>query len=98
MLALVLLQAVAGPVLPAAPRPASDRPCPADTSTDEVVVCGRRDNEQFRLRPLAEGPEAWRVPRAQLKVGDAALAAETEAASVGGFQSNRLMLRLKLPF
>lgn len=41
---------VAGPValLP--------RSCPAPAANTEIVVCGRKDNEAFRLHPLPERP------------------------------------------
>ncbi|MBB5714177.1 hypothetical protein FHS94_001000 [Sphingomonas aerophila] len=32
----------------AAPKPG----CPGPSDNDDVVVCGPRDNEQYRLRPL----------------------------------------------
>lgn len=47
---------------PAGPLQVPDRlkatssPCPP-TASGEVVVCGRADQEQFRLRPLPDLPE-----------------------------------------
>jgi hypothetical protein len=36
----------------------SKRDCAAVSDRDEVVVCGRRSNEQFRLRPLPSLPRS----------------------------------------
>ena len=97
LVALMLVQAVSGPQLPAAPRPRSDAPCPI-TDTTEVVVCGRA-TDRFRLRRLPAEAERLGLPKAELRLGRAALAAEAEQATLaGGVQSQRLMLRLKLPF
>ena len=98
MIALVLVaQAVAGPQLPAPSRPRSDAPCPVVNDSDDVVVCGR-SNDRYRLKPLPQGVERQGLPKAELNLGSAALAAEAEqAALAGGQQSQRLMVRLTLP-
>ena len=97
MIPLLLAQAVAGPFLPAAPRPASDKPCPIAIDSTDVVVCAR-NQAGFRLRPVAPLPEKQLLPKAELRIGSAALAAEAEQATLaGGQQSQRLMMRLKLP-
>lgn len=101
MILILTLQAVAGPMLPAEPRPATDRQCPpAAAGNDEVVVCGRQNQEAFRLRPLTAGYDKPTLPKAETSLfgGAAKGAAEVEGASVGGVQSNRLMFRLKTPF
>lgn len=99
---LLLLQtATAGPLLDEPRHPLA---CPADPAPGgEVVVCGRTGaQERFRLHALPEryggGPAG--LPPAQTAIlgGRAALAAEAEAGSVGGVQSNRMMVRLKFPF
>ena len=36
----------------------SKRDCGAASGSDEVVVCGRRNDEQFRLRPLPPPPKS----------------------------------------
>ena len=95
---LLLAQAVAGPFLPAAPRPASDKPCPIATDTSDVIVCGRTD-DRFRLPRLALEAERPALPKAEVRLGSAALAAEAEQATLAnGAQSQRLMMRLKMPF
>lgn len=99
ILALLLQAAVSGPVLPQ-PRPVLPRDCPKARPGDTaIVVCGRGQAE-FRLRAVPEryatDPQA--LPKAAMKIGDNTVAAETEQAEVGGFPSNRVMLRLKRPF
>lgn len=97
MLLLFFAQAVAGPFLPAAPRPRSDAPCPVVTDTTDVVVCGRAD-DRYRLRAIPQDPERQGLPKAEVHLGNTALAAEAEQATLaGGQQSQRLMFRLKIP-
>lgn len=93
---ILAFQAIAGPPAPMPARARVERPCPADDGSGDVVVCGRPDQERFRLRPLpAEGPA---LPKAELGLfGRAKVAAETEQGNVGGYPSNRIMFRLKLP-
>ena len=95
---LILQSAVAGPLLS---KPVAPDPCRASTGND-VVVCGRRPNaERYRLRPLSDryDPDAPALPKAETGIlgGRATLAAEAEAASVGGVPGNRAMIRLKIP-
>ncbi|MGK6323799.1 hypothetical protein ACMGDM_12050 [Sphingomonas sp. DT-51] len=101
MLAWWLLQAaVAGPMI-APPRATVPR-CPENGPGDDIMVCGRApDQEQFRVRALPGryDPDAAALPKAETGVfgGRAKLAAEAEQAGVGGFVSNRGMVRLKIP-
>lgn len=103
MMHWMILQAaaLAGPMLPAS-KPAP-RPCVANQrTTDEVIVCGAGGGqEQFRLRALPErySADPAALPKAETSIlgGKAKLAAETEAIGVGGFQSKRAMVRLKIP-
>lgn len=76
------------------------RPCAANKPEgQEIVVCGRRDGElnPYRInKPLGRD---LGLPKAQLKLGGGvAASAETESADVGGFPSNRAMVRLKIKF
>lgn len=91
--------AVAGPPLDV-PRNlrAADacKPDPADP--DAIVVCARRD-EPYRLGRLPQRAEEPAIPRAETTLlGKTKLAVEGEQAGVGGFVSNRAMVRLKIPF
>lgn len=98
---LVLQAAIAWPALEKPRRPV--RPCDSVAGESEVVVCGRAiDQEAFRLRAIPErydeNPAA--LPKAETSIlgGRAKLAAEAEQAGVGGFVSDRGMVRLKIPF
>lgn len=99
ILALLIQAAVFRPVLPQ-PRSVVPRECPrAQPGDTAIVICGR-GQEEFRLPPMPQryvtDPQA--LPKAAMKIGDNTVAAETEQADVGGFTSNRVMLRLKRPF
>jgi hypothetical protein len=80
------------PVLP-------DRRC--DQESTDIVVCGKRRDDRYRLPRL---DSARFEPRAARKAeiglgGNVKGAAEVESATVGpGLISNRVMLRLKMPF
>lgn len=92
------LQAVSGPVLPV-PKVLRAAPgCDRSAEGDEVVVCARTDQPD-RLKPVPEHYTEPTIPKAEVRVfGNARLSAETEQAGVGGFPSNRAMMRLKIPF
>jgi hypothetical protein len=73
--------------------------CTADQrSRGEVVVCANRNGESpYRLKQPVQQSRA--LPKADLQIGEgASVAAETEEADVGGFKSNRAMVRLKIKF
>ena len=77
------------------------QPCAAQRSeTDEVVVCANRSGESpYRLSEVPEPAEGGALPKAEVKVAEGVSAgAETEKADVGGFSSNRAMVRLKVKF
>jgi hypothetical protein len=77
------------------PRP----DCPVSNSGD-IIVCARKDNDQFRLKPLSQrySADPQRIKAETHLNANTALSAETEAGSVGGFVSNRIMARLKWKF
>lgn len=99
LIALLFTLQVIGPPAAAAKRLSAARSCAAEGGqAGDVVVCGRPDQEQFRLRPLPDRTEPA-VPRAETRVfGNVKAAADVEQAGVDGFPSNRIMLRLKFPF
>ena len=102
VLMLIALQAgatLAGPPVPAPIRLTPACP-PPNADADDAVVCARRGQaDQYRLKPLPPTAEGGALPRAETRVfGNAKLSGETEAANVGGFVSNRAMLRLKVGF
>lgn len=104
MLWWIVLVLQAGGAASASPTAAPIRvtpTCPAPTEGGDVVVCGRVDRDRFRLAPLPDRYQrsAAALPKAEVPLlGRLKGAAETEQADVGGFPSNRVMLRLKLPF
>lgn len=99
MLALFVigLQAVSGPQLPDVRRLRVIPDCPKPDGSGDVVVCGRRE-QPFRLKQVPERYEDTLLPKAEIGIGDAKLAAEGEQGSVGGIPSPRAMIRLKVPF
>lgn len=92
-------QAEAGIALPKFVRPAPR--CPK-REAGEIVVCAQ-DPETFRLRPPT-APDSLDVtpdtmPQARLPLGEgASLGAEVERHGVGGYVSNRVMIRGRVKF
>jgi hypothetical protein len=98
LLALALAQAVS-----ASPPERVDltipQPCqPRSSDPDEVVVCAPNGPSPYRVQePPAPPPKG--IPKAKVKVAEGVEAGvETEEADVGGYKSNRAMLRLKIKF
>ena len=73
--------------------------CDGRAANDEVVVCGSKNADQrYRIKP-DENPSFVEKPvRAQVKLGNGTGGLSGQSVSVGGFQSNRVMLTLKFPF
>jgi len=72
------------------------RPCEGRTN-EEVVVCASRGESPYRLKQST--PPARKPAKAEVTIANGvAVSAETENADVGGFASNRLMMRLKVKF
>ena len=98
---LLLLTAQAAPGAPPETIDLLARPEPscAATKANEVVVCGRRNADRYRIPPEYRTTEQTEeLGRAEMRIGSAAIAAQTERAQVGDFPSNRIMLRIKVPF
>ncbi|MCW3798793.1 hypothetical protein OMW55_13340 [Sphingomonas sp. BN140010] len=98
---LVLLAVQAATATPPQTIDLLARPAPscAAARTDDVVVCGRRDPDRYRIPPEYRTTEQKEgLGRAEARIGNAAVGAATEQADVGGFTSNRIMIRLKIPF
>lgn len=72
----------------------------AEARGDEIVVCGRLDSNQHRLTPLPDVVYTEAPPRAETKLfGDVVGSAVMEAEEVAnGVVSNRIMVRMKMPF
>jgi hypothetical protein len=99
-LLLVLLAQAFSPGTAEAISLAATQPCrERRSSTDEIVICKSRDEPSpYRInQPVQQSRQA--IPPASIKIAKGVNAsADTEAADVGGFPSNRLMLRLKIKF
>ena len=75
-------------------------PCEAERSVDgEIVVCAPRQEglSPYRINPLPARQSG--LPKAEVRLAKGVIAsAETEQAMVGGFPSNRAVIRLKFKF
>ena len=76
------------------------QPCKAHAArVDEIIVCARRNDGISPYRINQTLPRQPNVPKAELQLADGLSAsAETENVDVGGFRSNRAMVRLKIKF
>ena len=72
------------------------RACDPAANATEIVVCGSRKTDRYRLKPLA--PDDPRFGKAQTSIAGAKVGVETEQVSVGGIPSNRVMARIKIKF
>ncbi|MEO6581289.1 MAG: hypothetical protein ABIN68_00585 [Sphingomicrobium sp.] len=79
---------------------ATSRPCDARRPiSEEIVVCARRGDgsSPYRIKPI-KLPSSG-LPKAEMALGNGvSVSAETESSDVGGFPSNRAMVRLKIKF
>ena len=104
LVSLFLLQSGVAAAVPDLPGSFDLRtyPAPAPCSTpktDEIVVCGKPLRDRYRLPPI-DSTRFESNAKAEMGIkGDLTGAAEVESAQIGpGLKSNRMMLRLKLPF
>ena len=78
------------------------QPCSAQRpgADGEVIVCANRNGDSpYRLTDVPEPPEGEALRKAEVKVAEGVSAGvETERTDVGGFDSNRAMVRLKVKF
>ena len=84
----------AGPVLP---RALSVTPR-CDPSGDDIVVCGKQDPDQYRLRPLGPPPNGKPLPPMTAKLGNGTIDGHAVEKCVGGFCAPAIMATIKLPF
>jgi len=84
----------------------SDDGCDSRAPADEVVVCGNRDAERYRLRPAEKSRYQEQPVRAEMKIGNATLALRADPRKIGDAQDDvhfkpvhsDLRLRFILPF
>ncbi|MEL0254030.1 MAG: hypothetical protein VW935_19135 [Novosphingobium sp.] len=75
----------------------SDTSCGSGAS-GQIVVCAV-DSKRYRLRPPSSAFREAGPPKAEVALpGGGAVAVEAQAQSVGGFNSNRVLVGVKLPF
>jgi hypothetical protein len=72
-------------------------PCgAARAASDEIIVCANGSNLYRISQPAARPSEP---PKAEVQIAEGVHAsADTEQADVGGFPSNRMVVRLKIKF
>ena len=84
----------AGPVLPKVLSVVSR----CDPSDDDIVVCGRKDPDQYRMRPLGPPPNGQPLPPMTAKLGNGTIDGRATQRCVGGFCAPAAMATIKLPF
>ena len=96
---LAVMQAVTliGPPLVIDPRLRAVAPCVRSSDPNEITVCGNSEQPYRLKQPMTETTEPG-LPRAEMSALGGRVAVETEQAGVGGFPSNRAMVRMKWKF
>jgi len=105
MLGAVLMLVQAIPVTPP-PLPAAGPILPkvfsvvarCDPSADDIVVCGNKDRDQYRLKPLGPPPNGKPLPPMTAKLGSGTIDGRATQRCVGGFCAPAAMVTVKLPF
>ncbi len=85
---------VTGPVLPRALRVVER----CEPSGDEIVVCGQKDPDQYRVRPIGPPPNGKPLPPMTAKLGNGTIDGRATERCVGGFCGPAAMATIKLPF
>lgn len=84
----------AGPVLPKVLNVVPS----CDPAGDDIVVCGKNDVDQYRLRPLGPPPNGRPLPPMTAKLGNGTIDGRAIQRCVGGFCAPAAMATIKLPF
>lgn len=92
---LLSLQASAAPPVIYDTR-AVTQVCEHEAASADIVVCGRRDQDRYRIPRLA--PDALTFGAANTSIGGIKAGIETERGNVGGIPTNRVMIKLRIPF
>ena len=90
---LFLLQSA---ISPEAPLPTIVPQCATATDSDEIVVCGNRDNRKYRLDPLPDAKPTF--GKAERNVAGGKVEMVAEQGEVGGVPTNRALVRFKIKF
>lgn len=96
---LVMAQAITaiGPPLVVDPRLRAGAPCTRSSEAGEITVCGSTE-QPYRLKSDLPKSDELRLPKAEVSALGGKATIETEQVGVGGFPSNRVMLRMKWKF
>lgn len=84
----------AGPVLPKALSVTST----CEPSNDDIVICSKKDADQYRLRPIGPPPNGKPLPPMTAKLGNGTIDGRAVQKCVGGFCAPAAMVTVKLPF
>ena len=84
----------AGPVLPTTLRGVPS----CDPTGDDIVVCGRKDSDQYRLRPLGPPPNGKPLPPMTAKLGNGTIDGRAVQRCVAGICAPAAMITLKQSF
>lgn len=85
---------VVGPILPQVTKVTASC-APTD---DDIVVCGKTDPDQYRVRPLPPPPNGKPLPPMTAKLGNGTVDGRAVQHCSGGFCAPAAMVTLKLPF
>ena len=84
----------AGPVLPKALSVVSS----CDPSEDDIVICDKKDGDQYRLRPLGPPPNGKPLPPMTAKLGNGTIDGRAVERCIGGFCAPAAMVTIKQSF
>ena len=91
---LLLLQASSAPPVAYDTR-AVTQACASGASSGDIIVCGRRDQDRYRIPKLP--PDARSFGTAETNIRGVTAGVGTELGNVGGIPTNRVMMKLKIP-
>ena len=69
-----------------------------DPSGDDIVICGKQDRDQYRLRPLGPPPNGKPLPPMTAKLGNGTIDGRAVERCVAGVCAPAAMVTWKLPF
>jgi hypothetical protein len=99
---LMVESAISPPILPAAgpvlPKVISVVPRCAPSDDNDIVICGKTDPEQYRLRPLGTPPGGKPLPPMTARLGNGTIDGRAVERCAGGFCAPAVMATIKLPF
>lgn len=88
---------VSGPQLTTA-RALTPETCRPAEDDGDILICGKNDPEQYRLRPLGSPPNGKPLPPMTAKVGNDTVDGRAVEHCAGPVCAPAAMVTLKLPF